>query len=123
MTALHTETSVTSESNTKNPYNTRRKSIYFSPTTHSATFIDSTDATTTLPTSTKHPAQHPEQNPRSPKRVRRPVHVDRSFTPPPSPPSNLLPVAPSAAPALTDNDSLKYDEEDDPVINAIVHVL
>ena len=123
MTALHPETSVTSESNTKNPYNTRRKSIYFSPATHSASFVDTTNTSNTLPTSTKHPAQHPEHNPRSPKRVRRLVHVDRSFTPPPSPPSNLPSLAPPVAPTVGDIDLPGYDEEDDPVINAIVHVL
>src|SRR5271170_2919959 len=128
MTALPAETSSTPESSTKNPYNTRRKSLYFSPTTHSASVVDSTATPTPLPTAIKHPAQHPEQNPRSPKRIRRLVHVDRSFTPPPSPPSAVAPSSapiaqPQATPAPADIDSLEYDEEDDPVINAIIHIL
>lgn len=136
MTALQAETSTPTtagDSSAKNPYNTRRKSLYFSPATHSASVVDSTPTATTPsplpPTATKHPAQHPEQNPRSPKRIRRLVHVDRAFTPPPSPPSAVpssAPVAqppPPQVPAPADIDSLEYDEEDDPVINAIIHVL
>ena len=147
MTALQAETSTPSsaagDSSSKNPYNTRRKSLYFSPATHSATLVDSTTTTTAqppLPTApAKHLAQNPEQNPRSPKRIRRLVHVDRSFTPPPSPPSagaaatapSSAPLAqphpphqpPPQAPAPADIDSLEYDEEDDPVINAIIHIL
>jgi hypothetical protein len=126
MTALHPETSANPDTTTKNPYNTRRKSLYFSPTTHSAGFVESPTTPTTIPTSTKHPVQHPEPNPRSPKRLKRLVHVDRSFTPPPSPPNNhhlppsTVPIPPAT---VADIGSLDYDEEDDPVINAIIHVL
>src|SRR5579862_5615284 len=122
MTALHAETTST-ESASKNPYNTRRKSLYFSPSTHSATTQDPTTTdSTTIPTSIKHAAYHPEPNPRSPKRLKRQAHVDSSFTPPPSPPQNITPVIAIVAPN-TNEISLAYDDEDDPVINAIVHVL
>jgi len=117
--------SVNPESTTaKNPYNTRRKSVYFSPTTHSATTHDPAVAASTPPpaSSTKHAAHPPEINPRSPKRVKRQLHVDGAITPPPSPPTNAPPAL-SHPPAAPDVDSLGYDEEDDPVINAIVHVL
>ena len=107
---MHTES--------KNPYNTRRKSIYFSPTTHSASVIEPPTAVATLSTARKHPAQHPEPNPPSPKRLRRLVQVDRSFTPPLSPPARGSQAAP-----LQGIDSRDYDREDDPVINAIIHVL
>ena len=132
----------------KNPYNTRRKSLYFSPTTHSASFVETTGTPSTATVSTKHPPHHPEHNPRSPKRVRRHVPVDRGFTPPPSPPNNSsamgtarsasTPAATNLPPSTvaqtpstqhvfisleTATPQLGYDEEDDPVINAIVHVL
>lgn len=129
MTALHAESTTTTttpsasaESTSKNPYNTRRKSLYFSPTTHSATIPESTNDSTTHSTTVKHPVQNPEPNPRSPKRLKRQVHVDGSFTPPPSPPQNTTPVI-APPPASTHSTPVSYDEEDDPVINAIVHVL
>ena len=122
MTAVQPETSASPEASAKNPYNTRRKSVYFSPATHSATTQDPATASTAPPAPTKHAAHPPEINPRSPKRVKRQLHVDGAFTPPPSPPTTAPPAVsqPAAAPAV---DTLAYDEEDDPVINAIVHVL
>ena len=117
MTAPQQDTLTLNESTPKNPYNTRRRSLYFSPITHSASIVDSTSPTTTPVKTIKHPAQHPEQNPRSPKRVRRLVHVDGSLTPPPSPPT-VITDTPAA-----DIDATGYDEEDDIIINAVVHLL
>lgn len=123
MSAIHTENSATSESTAKNPYNTRRKSVYFSPTTHSPTTHDAAAASPAPPTtSSKHAAHPSELNPRSPKRVKRQLHVDGAFTPPPSPPTNAPPAV-SHTTAAPEVDTLAYDEEDDPVINAIIHVL
>jgi hypothetical protein len=121
MTALQSENVPQQESPSKNPYNTRRKSIYFSPTTHSASVAEATPATTATESSQKHRVRDPEPNPRSPKRLRRFVHADRSLTPPPSPPTNS--VAAPAPVSVADIDSDGYDHEDDPVINAIVHIL
>lgn len=133
-----------------NPYNTRRKSLYFSPNTHSASFVETPSAPAAATASTKHPAHHPEHNPRSPKRVRRLVPIDRAFTPPPSPPNNsstptttatsssattpasavTVPALPTLPPSThhvvvpdLPTPPVDYDEEDDPVINAIIHVL
>jgi hypothetical protein len=117
----------------KNPYNTRRRSLYFSHTTHTASTPLKTDPSapeivtpsTTPPGisgSLKHPAHNHEHNPRSPKRLKRHSLPDRSFTPPPSPPQamsiSLIPTQDAATESLPG-----YDAEDDPVINAIVHVL
>ena len=132
----------------RNPYNTRRKSLYFSPATHSASFIETAATLSTATVSTKHPPHQPEHNPRSPKRVRRHVPVDRGLTPPPSPPNNsnstgtagsastpatakLPPSTVAQTPSMqhvlipfeTATSPLEYDQEDDPVINAIIHVL
>ena len=78
----------------------------------------------------KHSVPNPESNPRSPKRLKRQqVQIDTSFTPPPSPPQQntannnvTTPVIAVPVPA-TNTNPLAYDDEDDPVINAIVHVL
>jgi hypothetical protein len=129
MTAVQPDNSASpAESTSKNPYNTRRKSLYFNPTTHSATSQDPITTSTNASNTSKHPAQHPELNPRSPKRLKRQVGVDGEFTPPPSPP-NHIPAQTSQQPlstvttTLVDISSVEYDEEDDPVINAIVHIL
>jgi hypothetical protein len=127
MTALQPENNTSTDAGTtsKNPYNTRRKSLYFSPSTHSATTHDPTQHSNTLQTSTKHPVHNPEPNPRSPKRLKRGVPVDGSFTPPPSPPQHQPQVTPVIPTPVADIAQvvLTYDDEDDPVINAIVHVL
>jgi hypothetical protein len=127
MTAVQAENAANPvESTSKNPYNTRRKSLYFNPATHSATSQEPTNTSTNAQTSTKHIAQHPEVNPRSPKRVKRQVAVDGEFTPPPSPPTNIPAHPPqplSTVQTVVDISSVQYDEEDDPVINAIVHIL
>lgn len=127
MTPERAASAAASESATKNPYNTRRKSLYFSPATHSASVPDTDSSSAAQISSTKHVAHHPEANPRSPKRLRRLGPVDGSLTPPPSPPSNAVPFAPAATGGQTTAavglPAPGYDEEDDPVINAIVHVL